>query len=114
MNRSGTIGRKEGHQLCNFFWPAGPADGNAADEVDNLLTRSILVDSVAFGQLDDHPVRPRGLNEARRDEIDPHSLRTDFVRKAFAVGAERCFCCGVRQRRVVERQTMPEWTRYEG
>ena len=84
MNRSGTIGRKEGHQLCNFFWPAGPADGNAADEVDSSLTRSILVDSVALRQLDDHSVRARGLNEARRDKIDPHSLRTDFVRKTFA------------------------------
>jgi hypothetical protein len=71
MNRSDTIACKEGRQLCNFFWPAGPADGNAADEVDNLLTRSILVDSVALGQLDYHPVRA------------PHSLRTDFVRKAF-------------------------------
>lgn len=33
-----------------------------------------------------------------KDEIDPHSLRTDFVRKAFAVGAERCFRGRVGQR----------------
>src|SRR5882724_10306849 len=106
VNRRGAIRCEERYQLRDLFRPARPADGNPADEVDDLLARRTLVDPVALGQLDNHPMRTRGFNEPRRDQIDPYALRTDFVRQTFAVSAERCFRRSVRQRRVVERQTM--------
>jgi hypothetical protein len=91
VNRGRAIGRKEGYQLCDLFRAARSTDGNAADHVHNHLTRSILVDSSALGQLYNHAVRTGSLNKARRNKIDPHSFGTDFVRRPFAVGAERCF-----------------------
>src|SRR5205823_7504510 len=48
VNRSGAFRREESHQLCDLFRLAWPAQGNAAEEVHDLLARSILVDSIAL------------------------------------------------------------------
>jgi len=69
VNRGGTIGGKEGYQLCDLFRASRSADGNAPDHIHDLLARCAFIYSIRLRELNNHSMRTRGFNEARRDHI---------------------------------------------
>src|SRR5258708_31130866 len=94
---------QEGYKLRHFLGSACPAYGNASKHVHNPLPCSVLADAAAPGNVGDHSLRARGLDETGRNRGYSNSLRSNGLRQPLAVSSKSCLSCRVGKSRIGKR-----------
>src|SRR6202007_2584575 len=97
---------QEGYQLRHFLGSTCPADGNASKHVHNPLPCSVLADAASSGDVGDHSLCARGLDETGRNRRYSYSLRSNGLCQPLAVSSKGGLGRRVGESRIGERKTI--------
>lgn len=89
--------RSEARQVSRSAMSSGLAGirGNALERLQNALARGLCCTPAVGRQPLHQRIRRLRVDPARRDDVHPHALRPDFLRKGLAVGRQRRFRRGI-------------------